>query len=167
MEEVITGKRVQARLNDFQAPKKGLEKDEMRAELRLAIGGLFELVGKEAHHLMKAVIPLHLRRDRLTGVKHGPMITTAEGLADFLQALPSHFATEIHRNHSREGDVRRPTLAGHIRNSQIVAFGHPPLDQLDRHDRLGFLLDKILKELFHLDRSDVAIMQCRPGGYAI
>ena len=60
MEEVITGKRVQARLNDFQAPKRGLKKDEMRAELRLAIGGLFELVGKEAHHLMKAVIPLHL-----------------------------------------------------------------------------------------------------------
>ena len=59
MEEVIIGK-IQARLNDFQASKRGLEKNETRTELRLAIGGLFELVGKEAHHLMKAVIPLHL-----------------------------------------------------------------------------------------------------------
>ena len=167
MEEVIIGKRVQARLNGFQASKRGLEKDETWRELCLAIGGLFELVGEKAHHLVKTIIPLHLRRDRLAGVKHGPMITASEGFADFLQALPSHFATEIHRNHSRESDVRGPALACHIRNSQIVAFGHPPLDQFDRHDWLGLLLDEILKELFHLDRSDVAIMQCRPGGYAI
>jgi len=60
LEEVIIGKSVQARLNDFQASKRGLEKDETWTELRLAISGLFELVGKEAYHLMKAFIPLHL-----------------------------------------------------------------------------------------------------------
>ena len=147
--------------------ERGLGKEETWTELRLAIGGLFELVGEKAHHLVKTIIPLHLRRDRLAGVKHGPMITASEGFADLLQALPGHFATEIHRHHSRESDVCGPALACHIRNSQIVAFGHPPLDQLDRHNRLGFLLDEILKELFHLDGSDVAIMQSRPSGHAI
>ena len=63
--------------------------------------------------------------------------------------------------------MRRTPLAGHIRDAKVVTFGNTALDQLDRDNRLGFLLDEILQQLFDLCRSNVAVMQGSPSRNAV
>ena len=54
--------------------------------------------------------------------------------------------------------MSRTPFAGHISHTQIVSFRHAALDQFDRYDRLGFLLDEILEELLNLSGGNMAIV---------
>jgi hypothetical protein len=130
----------------------------------LALGRLFELVGQQADHLMKAVVSLHFRGDRLAGVKNCSVIATPEGFTDLLEALPRHFPAEVHRHHAGQGNMSRAPLAGHVRYTKIVSLGHATLNQLDGDNGLGLLLDEILQKLFDLGGSDMPVVQGGPSG---
>ena len=100
-------------------------------------------------------------------MKNRSVVSAAKRLPDLLQTLPGHFPAQVHRHHSRKSNVSGTTLARHICDPEIVAFGHAPLDQLDCHDGLRFLLDEVLQEFFDLRRGDMAIVQGSPCRHAV
>ena len=60
--------------------------------------------------------------------------------------------------------MSRAPLAGHVCHAKIVSFGHATLDQLDRDNGLGLLLDKVLQKLLDLGGSDMTVVQRGPSG---
>ena len=117
--------------------------------------------------MVETIIPLHFGGDGLAGVEYGPVIATSERFSDLLKAFSCHLSAQIHSHHSWKRDMCRTSLAGHIRDAKVVTFGNTALDQLDRDNRLGFLLDEILQQLFDLCRSNVAVMQGSPSRNAV
>ena len=78
--------------------------------------------------LADAGINVHAVLDQAAGVQHGAVVAAAEGLADFAQGGLGHGAGEEHRNLTRESDVFRAALAGHVCQADIEVFGHLSLN---------------------------------------
>jgi hypothetical protein len=82
-------------------------------------------------------------------VEDSSVIPAAECVADLVQRRLGMFARQVHGHLSRESDVGRTPLTGHIREADIEMLGHFPLDLIDRDDFFGFFLEDIPKEVLY------------------
>ena len=57
--------------------------------------------------------------------------------------------SQIHRHLAREHNLRGAPFAGHIRESNIIMFGHLLLNLIDCNRLLGFFPQNIPKKLFY------------------
>ena len=57
------------------------------------------------------------------GVHDGTVVTAAKGITNLLIGCPGEFACEIHCHLACEGYIGRALPAGHIGQTDIVAFG--------------------------------------------
>jgi hypothetical protein len=86
-------------------------------------------------------------------MKHRPVITSAKSFANGVERAFSKLPGQKHGDLSREGDVFRAALAGHVRQPDVKMFGHLFLDHFDADREPPLLMQDFPQQTFHdLDR---------------
>ena len=83
------------------------------------------------HHLADIGIDFHPIFDQTAGVKHRPVIATAESLANHAQRAFRHMPRQEHGDLSWEGDVLWASFAGHVGEADVKMFGDLLLNDFD------------------------------------
>src|ERR1039458_6106305 len=100
-----------------------------------------ELLFQVADDLPDIGIHFHAVLNQPAGVQHGPMVATAECVADSAQRGFRHLAREEHGDLAWEGDALWPAPAGHVRQANIEVLGHSLLNSVDVDCAPAFLVE--------------------------
>jgi hypothetical protein len=104
----------------------------------------------EAHdHLPDYILFLHAPGDDFASVQHCPVIAAPECFSNLLQGGFGVAPSQIHCHLAREHNIRTAQFARHIRDSNIIMFGHLLLNLIDGNRLLAFFPQNIPKKLFY------------------